>query len=157
MTTENKGKDFLSLDAGFPDRVLKTSFYLSVITILASLSYMTVMVTVSFAVGCCISLILYKMLWWTVQHAVQNKRSEIKSFFLKVSLAKYGIVGVILLSVCLILEVQIVALALGLSMVLIVLIMKIVSRILVNFMNTSIKVSSQKIDGVSAKVSKKGV
>lgn len=157
MTTENKGKDFLSLDAGFPDRVLKTSFYLSVITILASLSYMTVMVTVSFAVGCCISLILYKMLWWTVQHAVQNKRSEIKSFFLKVSLAKYGIVGVMLLSVCLILEVQIVALALGLSMVLIVLIMKIVSRILVNFMNTSIKVSSQKIDGVSAKVSKKGV
>ncbi|OOP56117.1 MAG: hypothetical protein AYP45_10885 [Candidatus Brocadia carolinensis] len=157
MTTENKRKDFLSLDAGFPDRVLKTSFYLSVITILASLSYMTVMVTVSFAVGCCISLILYKMLWWTVQHAVQNKRSEIKSFFLKVSLAKYGIVGVILLSVCLILEVQIVALALGLSMVLIVLIMKIVSRILVNFMNTSIKVSSQKIDGVSAKVSKKGV
>lgn len=157
MTTENKGKDFLSLDAGFPDRVLKTSFYLSVITILASLSYMTVMVTVSFAVGCCISLILYKMLWWTVQHAVQNKRSEIKSFFLKVSLAKYGVVGVMLLSVCLILEVQIVALALGLSMVLIVLIMKIVSRILVNFMNTSIKVSSQKIDGVSAKVSKKGV
>lgn len=157
MTRENEGKDFLSLDAGFPDRVLKTSFYLSVIIIVACLSYMTMMVTVSFAIGCCISLVLYKMLWWTVQYAVRNKRSEIKGFFLKISLLKYGIVGVMLLSVCLFLKVQVEALALGLGMVLIVLVMKIGSRILVNFMNASIKVSSQEIGDVSAKISKKGV
>lgn len=157
MTAAEEGKDILSLDAGFPDRVLKTSFYLSLIAIVGSLSYMSFMGTVSIAAGCCISLILYKMLWWTVQYAVRHKRSEIKGFFLKVSLLKYGIVGVMLLSVCLFLDVHVVALTLGLSVVLIVLVLKIGSRILVHYMNKSIKVSSQNLGNVSANVSKKGV
>ncbi|KKO18466.1 MAG: hypothetical protein L3J18_01025 [Candidatus Brocadia sp.] len=157
MTDVEEGKDIISLDAGFPDRVLSTSFYLSLITIVGSLSYMSFMGTVSIAVGCGISLLLYKMLWWAVQYAVRHKRSEIKGFFLKVSLVKYGIVGVMLLSVCLFLDVHIVALALGLSMVLIVLVLKIVSRILVNYMNKSIKMSSRNLGNISANVSKKGV
>jgi hypothetical protein len=113
--------------------------------------------TVSVATGCCISLILYKMLWWTIQYAVRHKRSEIKGFFLKVSLIKYGIVGVMLLSTCLFLEVNVTALALGLSIVLIVLVMKIGSKLLVNYMNKFVKVSSQNIDGISIDTSKKGV
>lgn len=157
MTDREEGKDILSLDAGFPDRVLRTSFYLSLIIIVGSLSYLSFMGTMSIAAGCCISLILYKMLWWTVQHAVRHKRSEIKGFFLKVSLFKYGIVGVMLLSVCLFLDVQAVALALGISIVMIVLVLKIGSRILVNYMNKSIKVSSQNLGKLSANVSKKGV
>ncbi len=157
MITGDKTKNFLLLDDGFPDRVLKTSFYLSLIVIVCSLSYMSFMGTVSVAVGCCISLILYKMLWWTIQYAVRHKRSEIKGFFLKVSLVKYGIVGVMLFSACVFLEVNVVALALGLSIVLIVLVMKIGSKLLVNYMNRAVKVSSRNIGGISANTSQKGV
>lgn len=157
MIMDDKTKFFLLLDDSFPDRVLKTSFYLSLVVIVCSLSYMSLVGTVSIAVGCCISLILYKMLWWTIQYAVRHKRSEIKAFFLKVSMVKYCIVGVMLLSACLFLEVNVVALALGLSMVLIVLVMKIGSKLLVNYMNKSIKSSSRNIGGISVNTSKKGV
>ncbi len=157
MMADGKTKLLLSLDDGFPDRVLKTSFYISLMIVFCSLSYLPLAGTVSVAVGCCISLILYKMLWWTVRYAVQHKRSEIKGFFLKVSLVKYGIVGIMLLSACLFLEVNVIALALGLSIVLIVLVAKIGSKLLVNYMNASIKVSSQDIGGISANTGKKGV
>lgn len=157
MITDNKTKVILSLDDRFPDRVLKTSFYLSILTIVCSLSCMSLIGAASIAVGCCISLILYKMLWWTIQYAVQHKRSEIKGFFLKVSMVKYFIVGAMLFSVCLFLEVNVVALTLGLSIVLIVLVMKIGSKLLVNYMNKSIKVSSQNISGISINTRKKGV
>ncbi|MCF6155839.1 MAG: hypothetical protein E3K36_11440 [Candidatus Brocadia sp.] len=157
MITGDKAKNFLLLDDGFPDRVLKTSFYLTILVIVCFLSCMSLMWTVSIAVGCCISLILCKTLWWTIQYAVRHKRSEIKGFFLKVSLVKYGVVGVMLLSVCLFLEVNVVALSLGLSIVLFVIVMKIGSKLLVNYLNKSIKVSSQKIGGISINTSKKGV
>ena len=157
MRTGDNMKDSLLLDDGFPDRVLKSSFYLSLVIIACSISYLSFMGTVSVATGCCISLILYKMLWWTIQYAVRHKRSEIKGFFLKVSLIKYGIVGAMLLSTCLFLEVNVTALALGLSIVLIVLVMKIGSKLLVNYMNKFVKVSSQNIDGISIDTSKKGV
>lgn len=157
MITDDKTKYSLSLDDGFPDRVLKTSLYVSLMIIVCSLSYLSLIGTVSVAVGCFISLILYKMLWWMVQYAVRHKRSEIKGFFLKVSLVKYGIVGAMLLSFCLFFEVNVIALALGLSVVLIVLVMKIGSKLLVNYMNKSIKVSSQNIGGIPVNSSKKGV
>lgn len=157
MISDGKTKLLLSLDDRFPDRALKMSFYVSLMIVFCSLSYLPLMGTVSVAVGCCISLILYKMLWWTVRYAVQHKRSEIKGFFLKVSLAKYGIVGAMLLSTCLCLEVNVIALALGLSVVLIVIVAKIGSKLLVDYMNASVKVSSQDIGGISANAGKKGV
>lgn len=157
MITDEKDKFSLSLDDGFPDRVLRTSLYLSLMIIVCSLSYVSFMGTVSVAVGCFISLTLYKTLWWMVQYAVRHKRSEIKGFFLKVSLVKYGIVGAMLLSFCLFFEVNAVALALGLGIVLIVLVMKIVSKLLVNYMNKSINGSSRHIGGISVDSSKKGV
>ena len=152
MITDDKTKFSLSLDDGFPDRVLKTSLYLSLMIIVCSFSYLSLMATMSVAVGCFISLILYKMLWWMVQYAVRHKR-----FFLKVSLVKYGIVGAMLLSFCLFSEVNVIALALGLSIVLIVLVMKIGSKLLVNYMNKSFKVSSPNIGGIPVNSSKKGV
>lgn len=141
MVIEDKEKSLLFFDEGFPDRVLKTSFFLSLIIVICSLSYMSLMITVSVAIGCFVSLILYKILWWTIQHAIQHKRSEIKKFFLKISIVKYFIVGAILLSICLFLEVNIIALMLGLSIVIAVIILKIGSKLLVNYMNRSIKVS----------------
>lgn len=157
MITDDKTKFSLFLDDSFPDRVLKTSMYLSLMIIFCSFSYVPLMGTVSVAVGCLISLILYKMLWWMIQYAVRHKRSEIKGFFLKVSLVKYGIVGAMLLSFCLFFEVNVIALALGLSMVLIVLVMKIGSKLLVIYMNKSFNVSSQNIGGIPVNSSKKGV
>ena len=157
MITNDKAKFFLSLDDAFPDRVLKTAFYLSLLIIFCSLSYLPLMGTVSVAIGCSISLVLCKMLWWTIQYAVRHKRSEFKGFFLKVSLVKYGFVGTMLLLACLFLEVNIVAMALGLSTVLIVLVMKIGSKLLVSYMNKAIKVSSGNIGNISVNTSKKGV
>ncbi len=132
---------FSFFDEGFPDRVLKTSFLLSLLIIAYSLSSMSFMVTLSVSIGCFTSLVLCKVLWWTIQHALKYKKSDIKQFFLKVSIIKYSLVGVLLLSVCLFLEVHAIAMALGFSVVVAVIVMKIGSKLLVNYMNKSVKVS----------------
>ena len=153
----DKEKSLLSLDEGFPDRVFKTTFLLSLILIVCSLSFMSFMLSVSLAIGCFISIALFKTSWWTIRHAVQYKRSKIKSFFLKMSILKYFAIGAMLLSACLFLEVNVVALALGLGIVVAVIILKIVSKILVNYMNRSVKMPYKDINRISINTSKKGV
>ncbi|GAB62510.1 MAG: hypothetical protein DWB56_01620 [Candidatus Jettenia sp.] len=144
MIIEDKEKSLLFFDEGFPDRVLKTSFFLSLLLVVCSLSYMSFIVTVSVAVGCFISLILYKVLWWTIRHtirhAIQHKSSEIKKFLLKINILKYFILGALLLSISLFLDVDVIAMMIGLSVVIAVIIMKIGSKVLVNYMNKSVKV-----------------
>lgn len=139
MVKEDAEKSLL-FDEGFPERVLRTSFLLSLIVIAYSLSYMSLKITLSVAMGCFTSIALCKVLWWTLQHALKYKRSEIKKFFLKVSILKYFLVGVILFSLCFFLEVDTVAMAFGLGVVVMVIIMKIGSKLLVNYLNRSIKV-----------------
>lgn len=139
MNTGDKEKYLLCFDEGFPERVLKTSFFLSLIIVAYSLCYMSVMLTVSVTIGCFISLVLYKTLWWTIQHGVQNKRSEIKGFFLKISIVKYFVLGLMLLLACLFLDINVAAMAIGLGIVLAVIIAKVGSRLLVNYLNRSVK------------------
>lgn len=136
---EDKEKSLI-FDEGFPERVLKTSFLLSLIVITYSLSYMSFVITLSIAIGCFTSLILCKVLWWTIQHALKYKRPEIKRFFLKVSIIKYFLTGGMLCSVCLFLEINPVAMAFGLGIVVVVIVMKIGSKLLVNYLNRSINV-----------------
>ncbi len=157
MITGNKENPSFIIDEGFPDRVLKTSLFLALILIMCSVSYMSFMLSVSLAIGCFISIVLFKTTWWAIQHAVQHKRSKIKGFFLKISFLKYFILGAILLSARLFLEINIFAMALGLGIVVAVVILKIVGRLLVNYMNKSIKVSYKGINGVSINTDKKGV
>ena len=144
MNTDDKEKSLLCFDEGFPDRVLRTSFYLSLIIIAYSLSYMSVMLTVSVSIGCFISLAVYKALWWAIQHGVRNKRAEIKGFFLKISLVKYGVVGVMLFVACLLLDINVTALAIGLGIVLAVIVMKVGSRILVHYLNRTVRAQSSR-------------
>ena len=133
-------------DESFPDRVIKTSVLLSLIIIAGSLSYMSFVLTTSLAIGCFISIALLKTTWWTIRHAAQNKKSKIKGFFLKISLLKYFIIGSMLLSACLFLEINAAAMALGLSIVVAVIIMKVGSRLFVNYINRSVKVPSKNIN-----------
>ena len=146
MNTVVKEKPLLCFDEGFPDRVLKTSFFLSLIIIAYSLSYMSLMLTLSVSIGCFISLILYKTTWWTIQHAVQYKSTGIKGFFLKISILKYFVVSAMLLSACLFLDINVAAMALGLGIVVAVIILKVGSRLLVNYLNRSIKVPFKNIN-----------
>ena len=131
-------------DESFPDRVLKTSVMLSLIIIAGSLSYMSFVLTTSLAIGCFISIALFKTTWWAIQYAVRHKREKIKGFFLKISFLKYFIIGTMLLSACLFLEINAAATALGLSMVVAVIIMKVGSRLFVNYLNRSVKASNFK-------------
>src|SRR3990172_4927280 len=144
MTTDDKEKSVVFLDDGFPDRVLKTSVMLSLIIIAGSLSYMSFMLTASIAIGCFISIALFKTTWWTILHAVRHKREKIKGFFLKISFLKYFIIGTMLLFACLFLEINVAAMSLGLSMVVAVIIMKVGSRLFVNYLNRSVKASNFK-------------
>ena len=144
MITEDREKSLLCFDEGFPARVLKTSYLLSLIVIACSLSYMSLMLTASIAIGCFISLILYKTTWWTIEYSTKYKRGKIKGFFLKVSFLKYFVVGAMLLSACLLLEINVAALALGLGIVVAVIILKVGSRLFVNYMNRAVKVSDFK-------------
>src|SRR3990167_11049674 len=98
-------------DENFPDRVIKTSVLLSLIIIAGSLSYMSFVLTTSLAIGCFISIALFKTTWWTIRHATQNNKSKIKWFFLKISLLKYFIIGSLLLSACFFLEINVVAMS----------------------------------------------
>ena len=153
MTTDDNEKFVLFPDDGFPDRVIKTSVLLSLIIIVGSLSYMSFVLTTSIAIGCFISIALLKTTWWTIQYAVRHKREKIKGFFLSISFLKYFIIGTMLLSACLFLEINVAAMALGLSMVVAVIVMKVGSKLLVNYMNVTIKASNFK----SSLENKKGV
>ncbi|MFN3531529.1 MAG: hypothetical protein ACK41Q_03310 [Candidatus Brocadia sp.] len=130
-------------DENFPDRVLKTSVMLSLIIIAGSLSYMSFVLTTSIAIGCFISISLFKTTWWTIQYAVRHERVEIKKFFLKASIVKYSIVGGILFFVCVFLEINAIAMAVGVGIVVAVIVMKVGSKLLVDFLNKSIKVSKK--------------
>ena len=131
-------------DENFPDRVIKTSVLLSLIIIASSLSYMSFVLTTSLAIGCFISIALFKTTWWAIQYAVRHKRGKIKGFFLKISFLKYFIIGTMLLSACLFLEINVAAMSLGLSIVVAVIIMKVGSRLFVNYLNRSVKASNFK-------------
>lgn len=144
MMTDDKEKPVVFLDDGFPDRVLKTSVLLSLVIIAGSLSYMSFVLTTSIAIGCFISIALFKTTWGTIQYAVRHKREKIKGFFLKISFLKYFIIGTMLLSACLFLEINVAAMTLGLSIVVAVIIMKVGSRLIVNYMNRTVKVSNFK-------------
>lgn len=144
IDNRDKEKPLFSLDEGFPDRVFKMSFLLSLVLIVCSLSFMSNMLSVSLAIGCFISIVLFKTSWWIIQYAVQVKRSKIKSVFLKMSILKYFVIGAMLLSVCLFLEVNVYAMALGLGIVVAVIIMKVGSRLFVNYMNRLVKVPFKK-------------
>ena len=146
MTTDDKEKSVLFPDDGFPDRVIKTSVLLSLIIIAGSLSYMSFVLTTSIAIGCFISIALLKTTWWTIQYAVRHKRKKIKGFFLSISFLKYFIIGSMLLSACLFLEINAAAMALGLSIVVAVIVMKIGSRLFVNYMNRPVKAPSENIN-----------
>src|SRR3989304_6005393 len=133
-------------DESFPKRVIKTAVLLSLIIIAGSLSYMSFVLTTSIAIGCFISIALFKATWWAIQYAVRHKREKIKGFFLKISFLKYFIIGSMLLSACLFLEINAAAMSLGLSIVVAVIVMKVGSRLFVNYMNRSVKVSLKNIN-----------
>ena len=145
MTTDDKEKSVLFPDDGFPGRVIKTSVLLSLIIIAGSLSYMSFVLTTSIAIGCFISIALLKTTWWTIQYAVRHKREKIKGFFLSISFLKYFIIGSMLLSACLFLEINAAAMALGLSIVVAVIVMKVGSRLFVNYMNKAVKGNYSKL------------
>jgi len=139
--TDDKEESVVFFDDGFPDRVFKTSVLLSLIMIAGSLSYTSFALTTSIAIGCFISIALFKTTCWTIQYAVRRKREKMKSFFLQVSFLKYFIVGAMLLSACLFLEVDVAAMSLGLSVVVAVIVMKVGGRLFANYLNKSVKAS----------------
>ena len=144
MITDDKEKTVVLFDEGFPDRVFKTTVLLSLVMIAGSLSYSSFALTASIAIGCFISIALFKTTWWTIQYAVRHKKDKMKSFFLQISFLKYFIIGAMLLSACLFLEINVVAMSLGLSVVVAVIVMKVVGRLFANYLNRAVKVSNFK-------------
>ena len=74
----------------------------------------------------------------------EHKNNIVKGFFLSISFLKYFIIGSMLLSACLFLEINAAAMSLGLSIVVAVIVMKVGSRLFVNYMNVTIKASNFK-------------
>lgn len=136
---EDEKDAFELFDEGFPDRALKTSFYLSLVIIAYSLSYLSLVLTVSLALGCFISLLLCNVLWWTIRRSLKRNKSEIKSIFIRAGFIKYVFVGVLLLLACLFLEINMAAMSIGLGVVITVIMMKAGSRLLVDYLNRTVK------------------
>ena len=139
MSIKNKETSPPLIDESFPDRVIKMSILLSLILVGGSLSYMSLMLTVSVATGCFVSVFLYKTLWWTIQRATRKDRSAMKGFFLKISILKYFAAGLVLFFACVFLNINVAAMTLGLSIVVVVVVLKIVSKLLVNYLDKSIE------------------
>ena len=120
-------------DEGFPGRVFKTSAIISVLFVFYSFYFYSLSITLSISAGIFISFFTMKILWKLlgtvfVQSAVgsideTNKR--VKKIFLTVGLVKYIAVVVFLYFVFKYIEVNLLALLIGVSVIQIVIIFKI--------------------------------
>ncbi|UCD56122.1 MAG: ATP synthase subunit I [Candidatus Hydrogenedentota bacterium] len=131
---ERKGV-LLSIDAGFPDRVFRTGLIFSTIVVICSLFSMPLPVTVGLALGMAISLSLFKLLCWTIGRLFVKEKRKSAGFLFAVSLVKYPLIVAVLYYSLRYLEINVFALAAGLSIAYVVMVLKVVGMALVNYMN----------------------
>lgn len=143
----------LFLDEEFPKRVLKTSLILSVILSLFSTSLGSVEITCGLTFGMALSFGLMRLLWWLTSamlpELVKNKRKKITFPLIFFNLVKYVLISGALFYILRYVPVNLIAFLIGVSFVQLVMVSKILSIMLVNYTNKSIKVNSEKQTGLS--------
>ncbi|MGR3219310.1 MAG: ATP synthase subunit I [Candidatus Anammoxibacter sp.] len=143
---------FLYLDNDFPRRVFKASMVLSVVLTVFSVAFWSLEITCGLFVGMVISIGLMRLLWWMisvvfpviVKADIKNKEKKVKLSLICFSLVKYCLISAGLFYVLRYVHVNLIAFFIGISFVQLVMVSKILSILLVNYLNKSITVDGDK-------------
>lgn len=131
--------DLLELDQGLPERVFDTSLFLGVLLTLCSTSLGSLEITLGLAAGVVISLAFCQVLWWSIRHFIRPGVRGQKSVFLAIGIIKYAALTAALFVMFRYFNVHVLAFFVGLSTVQTVIILKLLSLMLVDFLNRYIR------------------
>lgn len=134
----------LTIDKDFPRRVFKTSVVLSALIILLLFLYGQWPITLGFMIGTGISILFFKILWWTVDQVFKRSGKKALYFSLKIFLIKFPLLGIFLYYAFKNLEINPFALVGGIALVQVVMFLKAIGVTVVNWMNTSAPPKAQK-------------
>ena len=135
------GNRLLIIDDGFLKRVHKTSLLLSLFIIISSLTYWNSSITLGLITGVFISLTFFEILCWTVNRFFNFKFDRKKRVFfaLKITLLKFPLLGIFLYYILSYISINPLALIAGIGIVHVVIILKVVGILFVNYMNSMAK------------------
>lgn len=143
---------FLSQDSDFPGRVLKMSAILSLFLLVFSVSFWSLAITVGLAFGMAISFGLMRSLWWmisaifpaVVSDNTKNRGKRVKLNLIFFNVSKYILISGALFYLMRYVPINLIAFVVGISFVQMVMVSKIVSVLLVNYLNKAIRVDVEK-------------
>jgi hypothetical protein len=141
----------LTIDKEFPRRVYKTSLLFSVLIILLSLLYGRWPITWGLLIGTGISILFFKILWWTVDQVFKRSGKKAMLFSLKIFIIKFPLLGIFLYYLFKNAEINPFALVGGIAIVQVVMFLKAIGVVIVNSMNKSARARDSKPSNLKAK------
>lgn len=133
----------LKIDEGFPKRVLKTSLILTGLIILVSISQWPLEVTTGFIIGAGISLILFIILCGSVKYLLHPDSKREKLFFGIAFIFKFFALLIALFLTFKYLSFSYLAFLIGIGLVQLVIFLKLVGIVMVNYMNRTSQSGAQ--------------
>ena len=127
----------ITIDKDFPRRVFKTSVLLSALITLLLVLYGRWSITLGFTVGAGVSILFFKILWWTVDQAFKRSGGKALYFALKIFLIKFPILGISLYYLFTNVDINPFALVGGIVIVQAVMFLKAIGVVIVNSMRKS--------------------
>jgi hypothetical protein len=127
----------LTIDKDFPRRVFKTSTVLSALITLLLFLYGQWPITLGFMIGAAISILFFKILWWTVDQVFRRSGKKALYFTLKIFLIKFPLLGITLYYLFTNVDINPFALVGGIVIVQVVMFLKAIGVVIVNSMRKS--------------------
>jgi len=127
----------LTIDKDFPRRVFKTSMVLSALITLLLFLYGQWPITLGFMIGAAISILFFKILWWTVDQVFKRSGKKALYFTLKIFLIKFPLLGITLYYLFTNVDINPFALVGGIVIVQVVMFLKAIGVVIVNSMRKS--------------------
>ncbi len=129
----------LTIDKDFPRRVFNTSVVLSALITFLLLMWGQWPITLGFMIGAAISILFFKILWWTVDQVFKRSGKKALYFALKIFLIKFPLLGISLYYLFTNVDINPFALVGGIVIVQVVMFLKAIGVVIVNSMRKSAK------------------
>ncbi|MFQ5840897.1 MAG: ATP synthase subunit I [Thermodesulfobacteriota bacterium] len=134
----------VTIDKEFPSRVYKTSLLFSALIVFLSLLYGHWPTTWGFMIGAGISILFFKILWWTVDQVFKRSGKKALYFSLKIFLIKFPLLGIFLYYLFKNVEINPFALVGGIALVQVIMFLKVIGVVILNSMNKSERLQDSK-------------
>jgi hypothetical protein len=122
----------LTIDKDFPRRVFKTSMVLSALITLLLFMLGQWPITLGFMIGAAISLLFFKILWWTVDQIFKRSGKKALYLALKIFLIKFPLLGILLYYLFLNVDINPFALVGGIAVIQAVMFLKALGVVIAN-------------------------